>query len=346
MQSQKSNITRHVYRIKKAGSIDNLKYVNENLPEPGNSEVTIEVKVIGLNFADLFAIQGLYSATPKESFIPGLEYSGIIIKKGNDVKSFDVGDKIMGVIRFGAYATHLNIDPRYILKLPEDWSFEEGASFIVQSLTAYYSLVELGNIKNNYTVLINSAAGGVGIYANRIAKKFNAFTIGTIGSERKRNFLINEGYDEVFVRRDNFRKQLEHALTGRQLNLVLESIGGKVFKDSFDLLSPSGRIIIYGGAQFMTHSSRPNLLKIIPKFLSRPKIDPLALSNINKSVMGFNLIYLWDKPDDLRTMIEKILSMNLERPHIGKVFSFRHLFDALKYFQKGRSIGKVVVKIQ
>jgi len=346
MQNQVSNqINRQVYRINKAGSINNLKYLNENLRQPGENEVTIEVKFIGLNFADLFAIQGLYSATPKESFIPGLEYSGIIIKKGHDVQSFEVGDKIMGAVRFGAYATHINIDHRYVLKLPDDWSFEEGASFIVQSLTAYYSLVELGNIKKNYTVLINSAAGGVGIYANRIAKKFNAFTIGTIGSERKRNFLINEGYDEVFVRRDNFRKQLENALSERPLNLVLESIGGKVFKDSFDLLAPSGRIIIYGGAQFMTHSSRPNLFKIIPKFLTRPRIDPLALSNINKSVMGFNLIYLWDKPDDLKTMVEQILKMNLERPHIGKVFSFRHLFDALKYFQKGRSIGKVIVKI-
>ena len=147
------------------------------------------MKAIGLNFADLFAIQGLYSATPKESFIPGLEYSGIIIKKGNDVNDFQVGDKIMGAIRFGAYTTHLNIDQRYILKLPEGWTFEEGASFIVQSLTAYYSLVELGNIKPNYTVLIHSAAGGVGIYANRIAKKFNAFTIGTIGSESKEKFF-------------------------------------------------------------------------------------------------------------------------------------------------------------
>jgi len=339
-----NTIERKVYRINKAGSIDKLKLAKENLPEPGDTEVTIEVKTIGLNFADLFAIQGLYSATPKESFIPGFEYSGVILNKGKDVQDYQVGEKIMGAIRFGAYTTHLNIDHRYVLKLPEDWSFEEGASFIIQSLTAYYSLVELGNIKNNYTVLIHSAAGGVGIYANRIAKKFNAFTIGTIGSERKRNFLINEGYDEIIVRKDNFRIQLEHALNGRKLNLVLESIGGKVFKDSFDLLAPSGRIMIYGGAQFMTHSARPNLLKIIPKFLFRPKVDPLSLSNTNKSIMGFNLIYLWDRPDDLMNMATEVLKMNLERPHIGKVFSFDHLIRALKYFQTGKSIGKVVVK--
>src|SRR3990170_7251518 len=223
---------RRSYRISKAGSINNLRFVEEELPEPLDNEVTIEVKAIGLNFADLFAIQGLYSATPKASFIPGLEYSGTIIKKGSDVKSYQTGDRVIGAIRFGAYTTNLNIDQKYILKLPEEWSFEEGAAFVVQPLTAYYSLVELGNIKPDNTVLIHSAAGGVGIYANRIAKYFNAFTIGTIGSESKRNFLINEDYDRVIVRGNNFGKQLKNVLGERKLNLVLESIGGKVFEES------------------------------------------------------------------------------------------------------------------
>jgi len=335
---------RQSYRMSKAGSINNIKLVDENLPELKENEVTVEVKAIGLNFADLFAIQGLYSATPKGSFVPGLEYSGIIIRAGSEIRNFQVGDKVMGAIRFGAYTTHLNIDHRYILKLPEGWTFDEGASFIVQSLTAYYSLIELGNIKPNNTVLIHSAAGGVGIYANRIAKKFNAFTIGTIGSESKRNFLINEDYDSVIVRGNDFGKQLKSALEERKLNLVLESIGGKVFEESFKALASSGRIIIYGGAHFMSQSSRPNYFNVFYKFLTRPKVDPLSLSNINKSVMGFNLIYLWDRPDELNTMAIEILKMNLKPPHIGKVFSFKHLIEALRYFQTGRSIGKVVVR--
>jgi NADPH:quinone reductase-like Zn-dependent oxidoreductase len=336
---------RKSYRLNKAGSIDKIILVEEKREEPGINEVTVEVKAIGLNFADLFAIQGLYSATPEGSFVPGLEYSGIILKKGKEVNDFQVGDKIMGGIRFGAYTTHLNIDSWYILKLPEDWSFEEGASFIVQALTAYYSLVELGNIKQNYTVLIHSAAGGVGIFANRIAKKFNAYTIGTIGSESKRNFLIQEGYDEVIVRQNNFGKQLKRKLSDRKLNLVLESIGGKVFEESFNALAPSGRIIIYEGAQFMSQSSRPNYFKIFYKYLTRPKVDPLSFSNINKSIMGFNLIYLWDRPDDLKSMTEEVLKLNLKRPHIGKTYSFKNLIRALKYFQTGKTIGKVVVKL-
>ena len=336
---------RTVYRIKKAGSLKKLKSRYEDLAPPAVDEVTVEVKAIGLNFADLFAILGLYSATPKGSFIPGLEYSGIVLETGKDVENYKSGDRIMGTIRFGAYATHLNINHHYILKMPEEWSFEESAAFMVQSLTAYYALVELGNLKINNTVLIHSAAGGVGIFANRIAKKFNAFTIGTIGSEFKKEFLKNEGYDKVIVRDKHFKNQLSEVLGNRNLNIVLDCIGGKIFRDSFNSLAPSGRIIIYGGAQFMSKSSTPNYFKIIPKFLFRPKVDPLSLSNTNHSVMGFNLIYLWDKPNELKNMLLEILNMNIKPPHIGKVYSFDDLIEALKFFQSGNTIGKIVVKI-
>ncbi len=93
---------RKAYRIHKAGSLSNLKLAEEDFSKPTSYEVTIEVKAIGLNFADLFAIQGLYSATPKGSFVPGLEYSGVLINKGADVTDFELNDKVMGVIGFGA----------------------------------------------------------------------------------------------------------------------------------------------------------------------------------------------------------------------------------------------------
>ena len=96
--------------IPKAGSIDNLKLVEEELEQPGDHEVTVEIKAIGLNFADIFTLFGLYGATPKGSFIPGLEYSGVVVDTGNEVTRFKEGDKVMGITRFGAYTTHINID--------------------------------------------------------------------------------------------------------------------------------------------------------------------------------------------------------------------------------------------
>jgi len=337
------NMNRKVYRIDKTGSIKNLKIRGEELGEPAEDEVTIEVIAVGLNFADIFAIWGLYSATPKGSFIPGLEFSGVIIKKGNKVKNLVVGDKIIGLTRFGAYSTHLNVDSSYVFQLPEKWTFEEGASLLVNSLTAYYALKILGDIKNGQTILIHSAAGGVGIYANRIAKKFDCFTIGTIGTQSKSNILKTEGYDEIIIRDTNFKQELISKLRHRSLNIILESIGGKVFKDCFDLLPPEGRLITYGSANYASPGSRPNPFNLIYSYFTRPKIDPMKMINTNKSVMGFNLIWLWQKKNELNFYFNEINKLNLGNPIVGKTFAFDELHHAIRYLQSGESIGKVVV---
>ena len=156
----------------KAGNLKNLRQVKEDLEDPAELELQVEVKAIGLNFADIFAIMGLYSATPKGPFIPGLEYSGIVIKVGSKVDTFKPGDRVMGVSRFGAYTTHINSDYRYLSVIPGAWSYEEGAAYLVQVLTAYYALVVLGSLQKGQTVLIHSAAGGVGLWAQQIAPIF------------------------------------------------------------------------------------------------------------------------------------------------------------------------------
>ena len=94
-------IERKVYRLPKAGSISRLQLRSETLDRPGFAEVLVRVHAIGLNFADIFAIKGLYSATPKGSFIPGLEFCGEIIALGEGVMDWKIGDKVMGATKFG-----------------------------------------------------------------------------------------------------------------------------------------------------------------------------------------------------------------------------------------------------
>ncbi|RMF23465.1 MAG: zinc-binding dehydrogenase, partial [Bacteroidetes bacterium] len=223
---------RLVWKLK-AGNVRNLKLEDEPLPPPAPEEVTVEVRAIGLNFADVYAIWGLYSATPKGVFTPGLEYAGVVVRVGEGVEGVAVGDRVMGVTRFGAYTTHLNIDARYVIPLPEEWDFATGASYLVQVLTAYYGLVNLGALQRGQTVLIHSAAGGVGLLANRIAKKYDAFTIGSVGSPAKLALLEEEGYDRGIVRDEHFGQKLRDALDGRELHLVMECIGGRILREGF-----------------------------------------------------------------------------------------------------------------
>ncbi len=336
---------RQAYFLKRAGSINNMKLIEQDLPEPGKEEVTIEVKSIGLNFADVFSILGLYKAAPFFNLIPGLEFSGIVIKKGENVKGFSIGDRVYGVTKFGAYVTHININQSYILNLHDDWSFQEGASFIVQALTAYYALVKLGEINQSKTVLIHSAAGGVGLNANRIAKKFSAFTIGTIGNESKRKLLESEGYDKIIVRDKNLKNNIKEALGNRKLDIVLEAVGGKVFKTSFDLLAPTGRSIVYGGGAFSTGKSGSNIFKLAYRYLTRPKVDPLRMIEQNRAVMAFNLIWIYEQTEFLRKMLDEVLELDLPKPIINHLFYFENLPDAVRELKSGQTTGKVVVNI-
>ncbi|MEM9917896.1 MAG: zinc-binding dehydrogenase [Bacteroidota bacterium] len=334
---------RKAYRLK-AGNLGHMRIHTEELPEPAAQEVTIEIKAIGLNFADVFAIWGLYSATPKGSFIPGLEYAGIVQKVGAEVEHLQPGDRIMGVTRFGAYTSHLNIPYQYALPLPDDWSFEEGAAYLVQVLTAYYGMVRLGDLQKEQTVLIHSAAGGVGILANRIAKKYDAFTIGSVGSEAKVDFCRKEGYDAVIVRSDRFASDLNKALDGRELNVVMECIGGKIFEAGFEALAPQGRSIIYGAARYASPGNRPNYPRLLWQHFTRPKLDPQGLAELNKGVLGFNLIYLYDRVELMYELLSQLKDLQIEKPHVGHTFAFDQLPEAIRLFQTGKTIGKVVVK--
>jgi NADPH:quinone reductase-like Zn-dependent oxidoreductase len=340
-------IERQVYRIHKAGAINDLKLQTETLEQPKPDQVCVEVKAIGLNFADIFAIQGLYSATPKGSFIPGLEFSGVVMAVGEEVTDWKVGDRVMGATKFGGYVSHININHRYIILLPESWSFEEGAGFLVQGLTAYYALTELGNLKEGMSVLIHSAAGGVGILANRICKKYGAYTIGTVGQGSKVDFLKQEeAYDAVILRDHDFPEKLEQALGSRPLNLIMECIGGRILKQGWEAMAPMGRMVVYGNASFTSHGNKPNYPKLIWKFLRRPKIDPLRLPTENKSLMGFNLIYLYEQTDMMHQLLSELQALQLKPQHIGHVYTFDQMHQAIQLFQQGKTVGKVVVKVR
>ncbi len=336
---------RSVYRISRPGSLRRLRLVEEELGPPGENEVSVAVRAIGLNFADVFTILGLYKAAPKRDCVPGIEFSGEVIDRGNNVPTFHRGDRIMGSIRFGGYASHLNIDQRYVLPIPAGWSYEEGASFIVQALTAYYALVPLGNLQPRQTVLIHSAVGGVGLYAHRIAKQFSAYTIGSVGSAAKIPLAKSEGYDAVMIRSRAFKRDLRQALHGRPLDLVLDAVGGRIQRESFEALATTGRLVAYGVSQFASHRATPDYLMLARRFLAMPRYHTLALIESNKSILGFNLIWLYDRVELLKELLTRIQSLNLPKPLVGMTRPYVQLLDAVRALQSGKTTGKVVVRV-
>ncbi|MBB3167484.1 zinc-binding dehydrogenase [Simiduia aestuariiviva] len=343
--TKKASSERQVWRTKKAGAISHLQLVSEPLTELADDKIRVEVRAVGLNFADIFALTGLYSATPKGSFIPGLEFAGVVVAKGDAVASaLQVGDRVYGCIRFGGYASCVDVDPAHCRALSTDWSFEQSAAFPVQSLTAYYALHHLAAVQPGQRVLIHSAAGGVGLQAMAMVRALGAEPIGTVRSESKRDFLKHLGYENVMVREPDFAKQLAQHLQDRPLHAVLDGIGGDVQKASFKQLAPMGRLVVFGAAEF-TPGNRPNWLTLAWRYMRRPRYDVMEMISNNTSVLAFNLIWLWQEQALFENLLNGCEALALPAPHVGHTFHFDCAHDAIDCLRSGNSVGKVILSL-
>ena len=301
------------------------------------------MQAIGLNFADIFALTGLYSATPEGAFIPGLEFAGVVVEVGDRSRGYQPGDRVMGVTRFGGYSTVIDSDPAYLWPLPSDWNFAQGAAYPAQTLTAWYALRELGNLQAGQQVLIHSAAGGVGLQAMQLTRALGAVPVGTIGRSDKLPLLKSFGFDQVLVRESDFSGQLQQS--GLQFDLVLDAIGGDVQRASFNALKPMGRLVVFGAAEFTPRGKRPDYLRAALRYLRRPRYDVMDMISANKSVMAFNLIWLWEQQERMRVLLEELQQMELPPPHVGHRFPFSDAHRALDCLRSGKSTGKVVLEI-
>ena len=337
--------TRTVWRTPKAGAISSLSLVVEPLAILAPNEIRIDVRAVGLNFADIFALTGLYSATPQSSFIPGLEFSGVVSALGCDAKTdLVVGDRVFGCTRFGGYVDCIDIPPQFCRKIPETWSFAEAAAFPVQGLTAFYGLTDLGALQAGQTVLIHSAAGGVGLQAMAMAKHLGAIPIGTVSGEHKKTQLAKLGFHDVIVRGKNFAAQLEAQLAGRPLHLVLDGIGGQIQKQSFASLAPTGRLVVFGAAEF-TPGDKPNWFTLAWRYLRRPRYDVMDMISSNRSVLAFNLIWLWQSQALFDRLLLNCQALNLAAPLVGHEFDFKDAHQAIECLRSGQSVGKVVLLV-
>lgn len=343
----------------------------------------MSVRAVGLNFADVFAGLGLYSATPEGRYVPGLEFCGVVEAVGEEggapgggggapplfvteearqaalaaAGRLNVGARVMGVLRFGAYATRVDVAAHQVRELPPSWSFSEGAGFLVQGLTVYYGLVTLGAARMGQVCLIHSAAGGCGLLALAICRKLGVRVVGTVGSDAKVDAILSRfpelERDQIIVReRGRFGEQLDAALScvgAKGFDIVLDAIQGDFFWAAFDRVRPGGRHVCYGAADLTPSGDRlgPRGLGALGwKYLRRPKVDPMDMMSRNVSLMCFNLIWMFEEVDVLSRDLEALLALGLDPPRVGMEVPFEEAPRALRLFQSGRTTGKVVLSVR
>ncbi|MBL9094617.1 MAG: SDR family NAD(P)-dependent oxidoreductase, partial [Planctomycetaceae bacterium] len=317
-------------QIGRHGMLDQLRLrpIERRAPEP--HEVEVAVCAAGVNFRDVMKALGIYPGDAPDADSLGDEFAGVVTRVGSAVTARRVGERVFGVC-LGAMATHVTVDAGVCMPLPDDMSFEEGATIPVVYLTAYRALNQLARMQPGERVLVHSAAGGVGHAATRLALQAGLEVFGTAGSPAKRQMLRNIGVHHVFNSRTlDFADEIMAVTKGEGIDIVLNSLAGDAIPRSLELLRLNGRFLeigkrdIYGGTAVSLKPFR-NSLAYFAIDMARELVPPHA--------------------GPLLEEIRTLLGRDVVRPLPFQSFPFGEVAAAFRYMAQGKHNGKIVLTI-
>lgn len=298
-----------------------------HVPEPVDDElVAIDVKAAGVAFPELLQTRGLYQVKPELPFVPGAEVAGVVVA-APESSGMAVGDRVASLSLLGGFAGRVLARPDLTFRLPDEVTFEEGASFLFNYGTSYFALVERGNLAEGDTVLVHGAAGGIGTSAIQIAKAFGAGrVIAVVSTGEKGEVAMAAGADE-FVLADGFKDAV-----GQVVDIVVDPVGGARFTDSLRTLREHGRLLVIG----FTAGDIPTV-----------KVNRLLLNNISVTGVGWGA-YSIPRPGHVASQwaaMEPHLRSGALKPIVGPVFPLEKAADALLCLEQRAATGKIVLTI-
>lgn len=324
--------------VREHGPLERLKVEVIPDPQPGPGEVLIDVHAASVNFPDLLVIRGTYQNLPPTPFVPGKDLAGTVAAVGPGVSTVKPGARVMAQIEYGAFAESAVVPERNCYQMPDAMSYAEGAAMGLVYLTAHFALIERGDLKPGETVLVNGAAGGVGLAAVQLAKAYGATVLASVGSGEKAALAREAGADHV-VRtdepdlRESFRRQVFAAAGRNGADLIIDPVGGDVFDASLRAMAWCGRVVTVGYA-----SGR------VPEV----KVGLLLVKNI--SVVGLQVSDYRDRaPELMRRAQEEMFGLYVAgklKPHVMATYPIESHVEALSVVDGRRALGKVVFQIK
>ena len=317
-------------------------------PEPGAGEVLVRVRAAGINFADLLARVGLYPEAPKPPCVVGLEIAGDVEALGEGVEDLEVGQRVMGGCRFGGYAELAVTAPGALVPLSDSISYAEGAALPVTYSTAYAGLVRYGGLRAGERVLVQAAAGGVGTAATQVAKLIGAEVYGT-ASPTKHDKLREIGVDHPIDYRTHDVVDEVRRISGERqpLDLAFDGIGGRSFKQSFALLRTGGRLVCFGASEVQA-GERRSPVRALRVLAQMPRFNPIKLMSESKSVIGLNMLKLWDAKGSLDEYVGPLsawVEQDRIHPIVAREFALEQGAEAHRFVHERKNFGKVVLSL-
>jgi NADPH:quinone reductase len=296
--------------LREPGGPEQLELAELPDPEPGAGQALVRVRAAGINFADVLIRQGRYPQAPLLPTVLGHEVAGEVD-----------GRRVMTASGSTGYSELTIADESWLFPLPESASFEEGASFLTTFLTAWIPL-RRAQVGPGATVLVHAAAGGVGSAGVQLAKHLGATVIATASSEEKRQAALELGADEAYGY-DEFADRV-------RADVVLDAVGGEVFKLSIGVLNPLGTIV---GVGFAGGWWDP--------------LDTALMVGRNLALQGFYLGRLMKlRPEVVREATAELTALWEEgavKPLVGATFPLADAPAAHRLIEERRSVGKVVL---
>jgi NADPH:quinone reductase len=299
-------------------------------PNARPGSVLIKNHAIGVNFADTRFRQGVYTVQPKLPDSPGMEAAGVIEAVGEGVTNLRPGMRV-AAFTSRAYAEYCVSPAFMVIPLPDAVSFVDGAAFLIQVLTAYHLLHTVDSTGPGRTVLVHSAAGGVGLAAVQLARAAGARVFGTVSSDAKIG-LAKEAGAEVVINyvKEKFADEVLRLTGDRGVDLVLDAVGKPTFEEGLRCLAMLGHLILYGRAGGPTDP-----LNVATLSAKSQKVSGFMVPTITR---GF--------PEKTRESAERCFELMRTGKltlHIGRRFPLAGAAEAHRYLESRRSTGKLIL---
>ena len=312
------------------GSTDDLVIEEIDDPSPASGQILVDIHAAGLNFPDILVIAGQYQLKTPPPFIPGNEAAGVVSAVGDDVTQFSIGDKVIVMLRGGAFAEKCAVDENLVFPLPDQLSFEQGAGFSITYCTSYHALKQSANLQPGETLLVLGAAGGVGTTAIEIGKAMGARVIAAASNDEKLQFAKSVGADDLVNYTDaSLNDAVKKITDGAGADVVYDPVGGELAQQALRATAWHGRYLVVGFASGE-----------IPKF---PANLPLLKE---ASIVG-----VWwgtwsaknprDQMQNVQEMAAMIAAGRLN-PKVTAEFSLEQFREAFRSISERKVKGKIV----
>lgn len=318
-------------RVEQVGGPEVLKFEDiAPIEEPGPGQAVVRVVAAGVNFMDINQRRGSY---PREvPFTPGAEGAGVVESVGEGATNVKPSDRVAFTGVPGAYAEAIVVDATRLIPLPDDFTFEQGAAFPLQGITAHYLIHEFRKPKTGDFVLVHAAAGGVGGLLVQWARHLGATVIGTTSSEEKARTAREAGAEHVIVYTDeDFVAETKRITNGHGADLIIDGVGRSTFKGDLDAVAIRGQIVIFGASSGPAEPISPNML------MGR------AVSVSGGSLQNF----IRTREELLRRANDVIAGIREGwlKLNIGAVLPLEQVDEAHKLLESRKTVGKIVLLV-